>query len=320
MEGRGRVFAADASLGVPALQEADDAVIMPPVGDHHYLDALLEFCEEARINLLVPLSVLELSLLASATERFAELGTTVVVSSPETVGICSDKWRTYRFLQAQGLPTPKTYLTLTDALGALGTGDLKFPLVLKPRWGVGSALLTFSEDEDELELAYDLLQRRLARTVLTGPLGDPYADPDTNLVIQEFIVGDEYSLDIVNDLSGRYVTTFVKQKLGLRAGETDSAMTISDGRLEHLGRTLGYALGHIGSVECDVFLGSDGVMHVLELNACLGSTYPFAHVAGANLPAALVAWALGETLDPAWLHTEAGVRSVRSSRLLLSRA
>ena len=178
--------------------------------------------------------------------------------------------------------------------------------------------LRFLKDEDELELAYDLLQRRLARTTLTGPFGDPNAESGINLIVQEFIVGDEYSLDIVNDLSGRYITTLAKQKLGLQAGETDSAVTVSDERLERLGRTLGRALGHVGNAECDIFLGSTGT-HVLELNACLGSTYPFAHVAGANLPAALIAWALGETPDPAWLRAEAGVRSGRSSRLLLSR-
>ncbi len=293
-------------------------MILPPVGDAHYLEALLEFCD-SRIDLLVPLRVLELPTLASARNRFAELGTTVVVGTPETVGICTDKWQTYRFLQAQGLPTPKTYLALDDALGALETGELEFPVVLKPRWGVGSALLTFPEDEDELELAYDLLQRRLARTLLAGPFGDSSAD-DTSLIVQEFVVGDEYSLDIVNDLSGRYVTTFAKQKLALRAGETDSAVTVWDERLERLGRTLGQGLGHIGSIECDVFLGADGAAYVLEINACLGNTYPFAHVAGADLPAALIAWTLGETPDPAWLRAEAGVKAVRSSRLLLARA
>ncbi len=315
LRGRGRVFAADAKLNAPALQEADDALVVPPVGDHHYLDALLEFCGQTRIDLLIPLSVFELPYLAAARDRFAAVGTKVVVSTPGVVARCFDKWQTYGFLQSQGLPTPKTYLTPSAASVALEAGDLSFPLVLKPRWGAESAGLTFLQDEDELELGYDLLQRRLARTSLAGNPAEPY-DNDQTILIQEFIVGEEYSLDIVNDLSGRYVTTFAKQKLGLRAGETDSAVTVLDEHLGHLGRTLGRALGHIGPLEGDVFSSAAGI-YVLELNACLGADYPFAHVAGADLPTALVAWASGEIPDPRWLRAEAGVRSARSSRLLL---
>ena len=312
------MFAADAQAGAPALQEADDAVVVPPVGDYHYLDALLEFCEAAQIDLLIPLGVAELPYLAAARGRFAAVGTRVVVSPPEVIGRCADKWQTYTFLQSLGLATPKTYLNLPDVHAALETGALSFPLVLKPRWGSGSVGLAFPEDAAELNLGYDLLQRRLARTTLASNLTDQdlSADQAASVLIQAFVVGDEYSLDIVNDLSGRYVTTFAKQKLGLRAGETDSAVTVSDERLRRLGETLGRALGHLGNAECDVFLGSGGA-HVLELNPCLGSNYPFSHVAGANLPAALLAWAAGEIPDPGWLRAEAGVMSARFSRLLL---
>ena len=66
IRGRGRVFAADARAGAPALQEADGVVVMPRADDPHYVDALLEFCEAQRIGLLVPLSDLELPGLAAA--------------------------------------------------------------------------------------------------------------------------------------------------------------------------------------------------------------------------------------------------------------
>ena len=319
--GDSRVFAADARIGAPALQEADDAVIVPPVGDVHYINALLEFVQEAQIGLLVPLSVYELPYLATARDRFAEVGTQVVISSPEVILRCADKWQTYTFLRAQGLRTPKTYLAPSEALKALAAGKLSFPLVLKPRWGAGSVGLEFPENEAELELGFELLTRRLARTTLAGPavLDAPVKGSlpaEQTVLIQEFVVGDEYSLEVVNDLSGRYVTTLAAQKLSLWGGETAGAVTVTDERLAALGQTLAQALGHTGPLACDVFLGADGAS-VVELNACLGSSYPFVHVAGADLPAALLAWVGGETPDPAWLRAEAGVSSVRSSRLLL---
>ena len=148
LRGRGRVFAADARAGAPALQEADGVVVMPPADDPHYVDALLEFCEAQRIGLLVPLSDLELPGLAAARARFAALGTTVLVSSPAVIGRCADKWATYDFLRLHGLRTPATYLNLADAQRALAEGRERFPLVLKPRWGSAALGLEFVYDDD----------------------------------------------------------------------------------------------------------------------------------------------------------------------------
>lgn len=309
--GRGRVYAADARESAPALQEADGVVLVPPPSDPHYLDALLEFCEGQKVGLLVPLSDFELPELAAARERFAALGTTVVVSSPEVVERCSDKWAAYRFLQARGFRTPNTYLTLGDAQAALGGGRERFPLVLKPRWGSAALGIEFVYDEDELELGFELLGRRLERTTLAR-------SPDLGgaVLVQAFVAGDEYSLDIVCDLSGRYAGTLAKRKLGLRAGDTDSAVTVSDPALSDLGRALARDLGPVGVVDCDVFLAAEGPT-VLELNPRFGNAYPFAQVAGADLPAALLAWARGDLPDPAWLRCEPGVTAARFSRLML---
>ena len=317
LRGRGRVFAADARAGAPALQEADGVVVMPPADDPHYVDALLEFCEAQRIGLLVPLSDLELPGLAAARARFAALGTTVLVSSPAVIGRCADKWATYDFLRLHGLRTPATYLNLADAQQALAEGRERFPLVLKPRWGSAALGLEFVYDDDELELGHELLGRRLARTILAYGPGANQDDAERAVLVQAFVAGDEYSLDLVCDLSGRYVTTLAKQKLGLRAGDTDSAVTVADSALSDLGRDLCRALGPVGVIDCDVFVDADGPT-VLELNPRFGNAYPFAHVAGADLPAAVVAWARGDLPEPGWLRAEPGVTAARYSRLMLT--
>ncbi len=314
LRGRGQVFAADAKASAPALQEADGTLLLPPIGNRHYVDALLEFCADEAIGLLVPLNDLELPYLSVARERFAALGTTVVVSPPEVIRRCFDKWEMAQFLQAHGVPTPKTYLSLEAVRAALGRGEVSFPLVLKPRWGSSSIAIDFPQDEDELELNAELSLRRLGRTALA----DFSQGPEQALLFQEFVVGEEYGLDIVNDLSGRYVTTLSKQKLGMRAGETDSAVTVSDPVLSELGRQLGEAIGHLGCLDCDVFLSEQGPV-VIELNPRFGGGYPFAHAAGANLPAALLAWARGEAPDPSWLRLESGVTASKYSRLMLIR-
>ena len=136
-------------------------------------------------------------------------------------------------------------------------------------------------------------------------------------MIQERLHGQEYGLDVVNDLDGHYVTTFAKRKLAMRDGETDRACTEAHEGLLRLGEALGRTLKHRGNLDCDVFVSGNDC-YVLEMNPRFGGGYPFSHVAGANLPAALIAWAQGQQPDPAWLTVEPGVRAAKCDRLVVS--
>ena len=55
---------------------------------------------------------------------------------------------------------------------------------------------------------------------------------------------------------------------------------------------------------------------MLELNPRFGGGYPFSHVAGANLPAALIAWATGKPVDPSWLRVAPNIMSSKCARLV----
>jgi carbamoyl-phosphate synthase large subunit len=309
----GQVFASDASATAPALQEADSAFVVPLVKHLDYFDTLLAICQEHQVRLLVSLNDLELPLLARQRARFLEVGTLPVISSPDVVDTCFDKWATAKFLQGCGLPVPNTYLSLAEARRALSHGEIAFPLVIKPRWGTASIGIEYPEDDEELELAYHLVKRRLARTFLAEISA---TDPERCILIQERLCGHEYGLDVINDLNGRYICTFVKRKLTMRAGETDRAITVENDQLERLGEAIGQRLGHVGNLDCDVFIGEGGC-YVLEMNPRFGGGYPFSHVAGANLPAALVAWANGEEPDARWFEIKPDVMASTCDRIVI---
>ena len=310
---RGLVFAADASAEAPALQEADKAFVVPLVNQTDYFDTLLAICRQHQVRLLISLNDLELSLLARQRARFLKAGTLPVISSPEVVDTCLDKWATVEFLRSCGLNVPKTYISLGEAREALLREEIAFPLVVKPRWGNASIGIEYPEDEEELELAYRLIRKRLPRTILAKASA---ADPARSILIQERFNGHEYGLDVINDLGGRYVTTFVKRKLTMRAGETDRAVTVENERLGKLGETIGQRLGHVGNLDCDVFVNETGC-HLLEMNPRFGGGYPFSHVAGANLPAALIAWANEEEPDASWLRVEPNIVASKCDRLVV---
>src|SRR5262245_41523891 len=132
----GEVLVVDACGDAPAMIAAGSrGFVVPPVGDPRYFYALLSPCRESGVKLLFSLNDLELPGLARQAARFRCAGVIPVVSTPDIVDLCFDKWQTFTRLGALGIPMPETRLGLAPAKSALRRGDLAFPLVVKPRWG-----------------------------------------------------------------------------------------------------------------------------------------------------------------------------------------
>jgi len=313
LQGEGRVFACDTSAEAPALQQADRAFLVPPVDDEDYADALLEICERQGVRVVVPALEPELPLLAQHRARFIAAGTLPLISSPEVIARCLDKLEAAWFLQSCGLQAPRSFVSVGAVREALARREIFFPLVVKPRWGVSSIGLQVVEDDEELELAFRLLRKQLPRTLIARASA---ADWEHCILVQERLPGEEYGLDVVNDLQGRHVCTFARRKLRMRGGQTDRAVSVCDQRFDAVGRILGQRLGHVGLLDCDAFATGDGVC-VIDLNPRIGGGYPFSHAAGANFPAALLAWVKGRKPDPRWLRVEPGITVARSEQLLV---
>jgi carbamoyl-phosphate synthase large subunit len=313
LQGQGQVYAADASADASALQVADRAFIVPPINHTHYFDRVFELCQQHQVRLLISLNDLELMPLARQRDRFLKIGTTPVISAPDVINTCFDKWATLEFLKRSNLAFPKTYLTLAETRKALSQGEIDFPLVVKPRWGTASIGIEFPEDDEELYLAYRLVKKKLRRTILAEASA---TDEERSVLIQEKLSGQEYGLDVINDLEGRYVTTFVKRKISMRAGETSQAVTVENDRLQKLGEIMGRRLSHVGNLDCDAFLTQEKC-YVLEMNPRFGGGYPFSHIAGANLPAMLLAWANGNHPIACWNKVETNIKAAKYDQLLV---
>lgn len=306
-----KVVATDMQLSAPALQVADVKLQVPAVYDPEYVNITLNICKEQKINALISLNDLELPILAENKARFEELGVKVIVSSPEVIDIAFDKYKTAQWVESLGLKSPKTYVRLEDAKRALSAGEIEFPLFMKPRWGSGSIGLESIADMEELDIYYTLLMKKIKKTILaTASVGDEY------IMIQEKLTGSEFGLDIMNDLNGKHVAVSVKQKLAMRAGETDKAVTMDLPEVREMGRKIGEALGHIGNLDVDIMQRADGAYCVLELNPRFGGGFPFSYEAGVNMPKAIIQWAKGEEVDSQMLQPEYGRMFAKNDYLM----
>ncbi|WP_022778589.1 ATP-grasp domain-containing protein [Butyrivibrio sp. AE3009] len=265
----GNVIATDCSNIGPAIYDADKAAIVPRIDDPKYIDKILDICKKEKINGVFSLIDPELSLLAKNADRFTAIGTTPIVPSYELCETSLDKYKMYEMLIKLGIPTAKCYLSIEDFLNAREEGDIDFPVFVKPRRGSASININKVESME----------------MLTALFHD-YDD----LMIQEYMRGQEYGADVYIDLiSEKCTSIFLKKKIKMRAGETDKSVSVIN---ENIFKQIIYfveTIGYTGIVDIDLFHDEENdIWYLSEVNPRFGGGYPHAYECGVNVPRQII--------------------------------
>lgn len=228
--------------------------LLPPVNKNpqHYLDALIELTERERIDVIFPLSDLDPKILSRHGSIFERLGCRIIVSNSAVVERCDNKRLTFEFCRTVKLPTPNSWFCAETYVGP-------FPVMQKHIFGSGSSGIRRIEARGDLE----------------GFV--PGRD-----MLQQLIDGEEFGLDVLNDLDGNGIAVCVKKKLLMRFGETDKAEITEDEELLALGWQISAVFRHIGNLDCDVLRDADGKLYCIDFNPRFGGGYPATHLAGFN--------------------------------------
>ena len=194
--------------------------------------------------------------------------------------------------------SPLSYLNVEDAKKALEKQEVSFPLIVKPRNGSASIGVEIIDNVKDMEFAYQQVVRQIQESPLDGATS---REPEDNVIIQEVIEGDKFSLDMFNDLNGRFLTSFGRKQLGMRGGDIDRCITVNIPELTEIAQRLGQSFGHVGYMNTDVYFnGTD--YYVIDINPRFGGGYAFTHSAGADIPAAIIALTAGKQVQEEWLH------------------
>lgn len=261
LQGTGKVIAADASELAPALYEADQYYIVPPIFDLGYIDRILEICVKEKITGLLSLIDPELSLLAQNEAVFRAAGTTVIGSSSELCEMALNKYRMYSWLKEHGYRCADSWVDKDGFFRALESGKVSFPVFVKPVKGSASFGISKVYNRESIDLLFD---------------------GEKDLMIQEYLGGQEIGVDVYIDLlSGETVSIFTKRKIKMRAGETDKAVSFKDPKLFDLIEKFAAETGFRGPVDIDVF-EVDGEYYISEVNPRFGGGYPHAYESGCD--------------------------------------
>lgn len=307
LNGRGRLHAIN-SIPTLAFMHADAYSLAPEICSPDYIPFLLEYCCDNSIDAVIPLLDIDLPVLAKAAPLFEKTGTRVIVATPDTVEICRDKWQSSAKLQEWGISTPATFLSPKTALCAMTNNvSLNFPMIVKPRRGMGSIGFYKAFTPDELNLFFSHVVHEIDSSWLSR---ETRIDTES-VIVQQMIIGCEYGMEIFNDLQGNIAAVSVKKKFAMRAGETDDAITVDSTPFMNLAHTLSERLRHPGNLDVDCIISPNNEIFVIDMNVRFGGQYPFSHCAGADFPRQIVEWLLGGGNNSNYLTIRAGVRSCK---------
>jgi carbamoyl-phosphate synthase large subunit len=287
----GLIAAADVDPFAPALAAADLALLAPRTEENGFVSWLEEVSICHAPLLILTLYERDLCVLEPMRPKLSDLGARLVGMPTDSLKICMDKQKLSEMCAEIGVSAPATWPG--DSLASIPVES--FPLMLKERAGRGSRGQQFARNLEELS-------------------GWVNADL-TEFCIQQVITGTEFGLDVINDLEGRFVTVFAREKISMREGETAVARTADPERFNVIARALSARLAHQGCMDVDVIVSGDDVF-LLDVNPRFGGGYPFSHLAGADLPAVLLCWAAGEKPDARWLQPQVGLLAAKASTVV----
>ena len=261
LAGQGSVIATDMSPNAPALYDADKHYIVPRMSAPGYIDVIFDICKKEKVTGVLSLIDPELSLLAKHMDDFAALGVTVIGSSYDLCEQSLDKMQMFRYLTEHGYRCAKSYVSKEQFYEDVAAGVISYPVFVKPVQGSASISISKVYDKETVDLLFD------------------HSD---NLMIQEFLNGQEIGADVYIDMiSGDVVSIFTKKKLVMRAGETDKAVSFKDEKLFALIERFVKEIGFRGQIDIDIFeIG--GEYYISEVNPRFGGGYPHAYECGCD--------------------------------------
>lgn len=263
------IVGADITPSAPALYFCDETQIVCKIREPEYIPQLLSICEIEKIDCLIPTIDTDLLLLAENKAKFEAIGTKVLISAVDKVKLCRDKRFTADYFISLGLKSPLP----TDDVDKYTMG---YPAFIKPKDGSSSVDAYKVNNESDL------------RT---------YAAKITDYIIQPFISGREFTIDIFCDYQGNPVYITPRERLAVRAGEVLKTQIYQDDVMIEEMKTLIADYKPCGEITVQLIQDENtGDNYYIEINPRFGGGAPLSIKAGADSAKAVIRMLKGETL------------------------
>ncbi len=265
--GDGKVYTCDLNPYMSAACQISDGFVKAPKVTHStYIDFLRDYCKKNNISIIVPTIDTELSILAQAKDSFLKDKILIAVSSKSLCDTFYLKSSTESFFKKFGFNTPSIIHDLKNA---------NYPLFVK----------------------YDNSSCSIGAQVVYTFENAIMLSKDKRYIFQEFIKGDEYTVDVFIDSKGKVISVVPRLRIEVRAGEVSKAKTVKDRTIiEEVKKLCSNLKGAYGCLTIQLFK-TDNKIIFIEINPRFGGGYPLTYLSGANFAEFLIKDFLGNNLN-----------------------
>jgi len=218
---------------------------------------LLARCRELGADVVIPTVDSELRPLSAARPAFEEAGVALMLPPERALLLTLDKLALARAC-AGAVRVPRTELLSEE----ISPDSWTYPVIIKPRTGSGSRDITAIMSADELKTM----------------------EPSADFLVQEYLPGEEYSIDMLADAAGRVVAGVPRVRARVDSGVSVAGRTLHDQELEQFGATVATTVGLSYIANVQVRRDHAGRPALLEVNPRVPGSLPLTVASGVDMP------------------------------------
>lgn len=289
-----RLIGVDMNATAAGLHLADASYTVPKATESAFIPEVLKICKQEAVDVVVPILSVEMPVFAKRVDEFTCRGIDMLISRPEVIETCNDKWLTYSFFTETGVPTPQTWQPNQFPQ----KDKLPFPIIIKPNVGSGTRHTYRVENFEQVKALLPLVP---------------------SPILQEFIEGQEYTIDLLADRQSNLLAAIPRERVRTSGGKSVVAKTITDPEMLGWVKKIIKQIGLVGAANIQCFRNGNSLLFT-EINARFAAGgLLLAVAAGVNTPLLFLKLALGESVKPVYEYSTNFVMSRFLTQLFLKR-
>lgn len=286
---------------------------LPKADDPDFIVKILQVCRDKSIRFVLPLVTKELLPLSQHNKDFLSKGIQVLVSKEESIRIANNKAICYQFLKDRGVRVPTFHVVrnveaFKDAARSLGFPHKAF--CFKPAVSNGSrGIRIVSDSINESDILFNHKPYHLYMSY-SHVLEILSANPFPELLVSEFLPGDEFSVDCLA-LHGKTQLAVPRIRNKMINGISVQGVIVHHQKIIDYCSAIIETVGLHGNIGIQIKLSENEEPLLLEVNPRVQGTIVAALGAGVNLPLLAIYQEMGIVPDAADMDVKWGTQFSR---------
>ena len=265
-----KIITSDTDRLDPISRITTDFIILPTISDPNFYNILEKFIDEKKIKGIFLWNDRDFYYVNQIRKNLEQKGVTIILPEFTKWELCSNKLKTHDFANKNNFLMPILYKNFDEI-------NL-FPVVLKPYNGSGSMDVYIANNIEEVKSDFNRIK-------------DKYP------IIEEYIKGEHYTVDIFSDYDGIPFCIVPRKRVKVHGSEVLIAKIELNKKIINFSKKIASKLKIPGPINIQFIVNENKKIYLLEINPRIGGGTDLSIEAGASFEKWLIQMFLGEKID-----------------------